>query len=88
MIVGSILIAAEIVCWVSRLVDEIRRLGVFACYKLPDVTREIWPSYLILNFDPNNQPGTHWLALYATLAGGIELFDSFGFILACIVQII
>ena len=62
-----------------RLVDGVRWLGVFAYDELRDVTREIRPWCLILNIDPKNQPGTHWLALYAPLAGGFELFDLFGF---------
>ena len=79
MIVGSKLHAGEIDCLVSRLVNRVRWLGVFASDKLPDVTCEIRPWCLILNTDPKNQPGTHWLACYAPLVSGIELFDSFGF---------
>ena len=78
MSVGSGLYAGEIDCLVSRLVIGVRWLGVFARDELPDVTREIRPWCLILNTDPKNQPGTHWLDLYAPLVGGIELFDSFG----------
>ena len=47
--------------------------------ELPDLNREIRPWCLILNTDPKDQPGTHWLALYAHLDRSIELFDSFGF---------
>ena len=79
MSVGSGLHVGEIDCLVSRLVDKVRWLGVFARDELPDVTREIRPCCLILNIDPKNLAGTHWLALYAPLSGGIELFDSFGF---------
>ena len=78
MSVGSILHAKEIECLVSRIVDGVRWLGVFARDELPDVTREIRLWCLILNTDPNNHAGTHWLALYAPLSNGIELFDSFG----------
>ena len=63
---------------VSRLVNGVRWLGVFASDELPDVTREKRPWCLILNTDPKDLPGTHWLALYATQSGRIELFDSFG----------
>ena len=79
MSVGSGLHAGEIECLVSRLVDDVRWLGVFARDELPNFTREIRPWCLILNPDPKDQPGTHWLALYAPSAGSIELFDSFGF---------
>ena len=79
MSVGSGLHAGEIDCLVSRLVDEVRWLWVFARDELPDFAREIRPWCLILNTDPKDQPGTHWLAFYALLSGDNELFDSFGF---------
>ena len=78
MSVVSGLHAGEIDCLVLRLVVGVRWLGVFARDELPDVTREIRPWCLILNTDSKNQAETHWLALYALLSGGIELFDSFG----------
>ena len=71
MSVGSGLHAGEIKCLVSRLVDDVRWLKVFARDVLPDFTREIRPWCLILNTDPKNQPGTHWLALYAPSAVSI-----------------
>ena len=79
MSVGSGLHAREIDCLVSRLVDEVRWLGDFVRDELPDFTRKIRSLCCILNTDPKDQPGTHWLAFYAPLSGGIELFDSFGF---------
>ena len=79
MSVGSGLHAGEIECLVSRLVDNVRWLGLFARDELPDLTREIRPWCLILNTNNNDQPGTHWLALYAPIARYIVLFDSFGF---------
>ena len=75
MSVGGGLHAGEIECLVSRLVDNVRWLGVFARDELPDLTREIRLWCLILNTDPKDQPGTHWLALYAPSARSIELFD-------------
>ena len=79
MSVGSGLHTWENECLVSRLVDNVRWLGVFARDELPDLTPEIRPWFLILNTDSKDQPGTHWLALYAPSARSIELFDSFGF---------
>ena len=78
MSVDSGLHAGEIICLVSRLLVGVRWLGVFARDELPDLTREIRPWCLILNTDPKDQPGTHWLALYAAKEGRIELFDAFG----------
>ena len=34
-----------------------------------------------MDTDLKDQPGTHWLALYAPSAGSIELFYSFDFVL-------
>ena len=59
--------------------DEVRWLGVIARDELPDFICEIRPWCLILNTDSNDQPGIHWLALYAPLSNGIELFDLFGY---------
>ena len=75
MSVGSGVHTGEIECLVSRLVDNVRWLGVFARDELPDLTCEIQPWCLILNTDPKDQPGTHWLALYAPSARSTELFD-------------
>ena len=79
MSVGSGLHAWEINCLALRLVDKVRWLGAFAHDELPEVTRKLRPWCLKLNTDPINQPGTHWLAHYAFLAGRFNLFDSFGF---------
>ena len=71
------LYAGEIECLASRLLEEVRWLGVFARDELPNLTRESRPWRLILNTDPKALPGTHWLALYGPSGGRIELFDSF-----------
>ena len=78
MSVGSGLHAGEIDCLVSGLQVRVRWLRDFACDELPDLSREIRLWFFILNTYPKNQPSTHTLALYAPLASGIELFDSFG----------
>jgi len=56
----------------------IRWLGVFARDELPDLVAEERPFALVLNTDPKDKPGQHWLALYGPKKGPIELFDSFG----------
>ena len=76
---GGGLHAGKIDCLVSRLLVGVRWLGVFARDEMPDLIREIRPWCLIFNTDTKDQPGTHWLALYAPKPGPIELFDSFGF---------
>ena len=77
MSVESRLHAGEIECLVSRLVNGVRWIGIFARDELPDVTREKRPWCLILNTDLRDLPRTHWLALYAPQSGRIEIFDSF-----------
>ena len=72
------LYSGKINCLVSRLLVGVRWLGVFARDELPDVSREIRPWCLILNTDPKDKPGTHWLALFASRNGPLEVFDSFG----------
>ena len=77
---GGGLHAEQIDCLLSRLLVGVRLLGVFARDDLPGITSEIRPWCLILNTDPKDQPGTHWLALYTPKENPIELFDSFGFL--------
>ena len=78
MSLGSGLHAEEIEFLVSRLVLDVRWLGVLARDELFHYTREIRPWCLILNTYPKDQPGSQLLALYAFSADSIELFDSFG----------
>lgn len=77
--------AGEIECLVSRFMLSIsqgnsrtRWLGVFARDELPDLALENKPLALVLNTDPHDKPGQHWLAIYAPTEGPYELFDSFG----------
>ena len=75
---GDGLHAGKIDCLVSRLLNGVCWLQVFARDELPELSREIRPWCLIINTDRKDQPGTHWLALYAPIANGIKLFKSFG----------
>ena len=74
---GGGLHAGKIECLVSWLLVGVCLFGAFSRNKLPDLPRESPPSCLILNTDPKDQPGTHWLALYAPKANPNEIFDSF-----------
>ena len=51
--------------------------GVFPSDKLPIVSE--YPSTLIANTDPHDQPGTHWIAMYFVTPDESEFFDSYGF---------
>ena len=68
---GGGLHAGKIDSLVSKQLVGVCWLRVFARDELPDFSREIRPWCIILNTDPKDQPGTHWLALDATIAGGI-----------------
>lgn len=37
------------------------------------------PAAYVINTDPHNKPGEHWLALFFDRRGGVEYFDSYGF---------
>lgn len=72
----------EIDCLTSRILaafPEVHWLGVFARDELPDLRRVKRPSSLILNSDPKDKPGQHWLAIFCPRKGPLEFFDSFGF---------
>lgn len=51
-------------------------LGVYPCDLLPDITRT--PAAVIINTDPSNKPGEHWVAVYFNENNEAEYFDSFG----------
>ena len=73
--------AGEIDCFARRLfLSRVAQwLGVYARDELPDLNHQHRPFALVLNTDPHDKPGQHWLAMYAPPSGPIELFDSFGF---------
>ena len=50
--------------------------GVMACNRL-ERFRGIAKASFILNTDPDNKPGKHWVAIYIN-EGKLSFFDSFG----------
>ena len=56
--------------------DNAGILGVFPSDRLPLSVPQ--PSCLIVNTDPSDQPGAHWLAIYVDKDGVIDYFDSYG----------
>lgn len=51
--------------------------GVFACDRLPSVNH--LPCTIIVNTDPSNEPGEHWVALHLMEGSRCDYFDPFGF---------
>ncbi|KAK3704916.1 hypothetical protein QZH41_005383, partial [Actinostola sp. cb2023] len=51
-------------------------LGVFPADRLPTTHRS--GTGLIVNTDPSDRPGTHWVAMYWDNEGRAEFFDSYG----------
>lgn len=50
-------------------------VGVHPCDRLPQLK---WGQAMIVNTDPHDQPGEHWVALYKSNLDCLEYFDSFG----------
>jgi hypothetical protein len=51
-------------------------LGVFPCDKIP--LKPLSPCGFIVNTDPSNRPGSHWIAIFIQNDNNIEYFDSYG----------
>ena len=51
--------------------------GVYACDQVPKQYLPR-PSALVVNTDPADKPGQHWVAIYITRDGVGEYFDSYG----------
>ena len=53
-------------------------LGCFAENDLSSIRLSSFPSFMIVNIDSSNLPGSHWLALVIDRKS-VEVFDSLGF---------
>ncbi len=51
--------------------------GVFSCDRLPRI--EQLPASMIMNTDPHDKPGEHWVALHIDSNKFGVYFDSYGF---------
>lgn len=59
----------------DALVDYRGFLGTWPCDMIPDISPR---EGVVVNTDPSNKPGTHWIAIYRPAHGPVEYFDSFG----------
>ena len=53
--------------------------GTFACDELPSNQLSKKPFALIMNTDPVDKPGQHWVAIFVDKHNNAEYFDSYGF---------
>ena len=57
----------------------VRHVGVYASDRLPADTTLPPSTALVVNTDPHNERGEHWVAFYVDTDGRrMEFFDSFG----------
>ena len=61
----------------GRVIGRNRFTGVFASDNL-SAHISTFPAYLVVNTDPHNEPGQHWLAIIAHSGEKLEYFDPFG----------
>ena len=47
-------------------------------YALDQLENPVFPSAYVINSDPSNEPGEHWIAVYFDKHGQGEYFDSYG----------
>ena len=81
MSISNALNGAEISCLASRMLADtlVHWLGVFARDQLPPLGRsQHRPFALVVNTDPTDKPGAHWLAFFASATKPLEMFDSYG----------
>ena len=52
-------------------------MGVYAADRLPDPNKIIVPATCVVNYDPVNMPGSHWVAIEIQ-PSIVSFFDSYG----------
>ena len=52
--------------------------GVYACNQLSSIQINEYPKSFVVNTDPMELPGTHWIAIYFNEQMKGEFFDSYG----------
>ena len=68
---------------IQRILDSdicVSRIGakVLACDQLPTYIDRSRRAAFVINTDPSDMPGSHWVGLYYDAAYRFEYFDSFG----------
>ena len=52
--------------------------GSYACHQLSTIEIKRYPKSFVVNTDPMELPGTHWIAIYFNKQMKGEFFDSYG----------
>ena len=52
--------------------------GVFASNTLPSLLSQGQTHALVINFDPNDKPGSHWVGVFINASGSCIYFDPLG----------
>ena len=52
--------------------------GVYACNQLSSIEINEYPKSFVVNTNPTEFPGTHWIAIYFNEQMKGEFFDSYG----------
>ena len=52
--------------------------GVYACDELTFIETNEYPKSFVVNTDPMERPGTHWIAIYFNKQMKGEFLDSYG----------
>lgn len=53
-------------------------IGCFAADKIPYVRNNRYPHHMVVNVDPSNSFGTHWLAIFICSEKELDYYDSLG----------
>lgn len=64
----------EVLSYLKHL--PVNSFGVYASDQLPVRVPPL--SAIVVNTDPHTHKGTHWVAFFRDLNGGLEYFDSYG----------
>ena len=81
MSLDKALSGAKISCLASRMLADtsVHWLGVCARDQVPPLDRsQRRPFALVVNTDPANKPGAHWLAFFASASEFLKMFDFYG----------
>jgi len=51
--------------------------GIYPCDRLSEQTIQNVPCALVINFDPHDKPGSHWISLWFDKNKNVDYFDTY-----------